>query len=81
MTRDEMTQGEYMRRARERAGLSAKRLSEMSGVPASTISALERSVSRNGRIDTIELLADVLGLSIDDYVGHRTQKVRRKAIV
>lgn len=28
-------------------------------------------VSRSGRIDTLELLADALGISIDEYVGHK----------
>ena len=66
-----MTRGEYMRRARDRAGLSGAQLSEMSGVPLQTIRALERSYSRAGRIDTLELLADVLGISVDEYVGHK----------
>lgn len=36
-----------------------------------TIYALERGTARNGRIDTIELLADALRISIDEYIGRR----------
>lgn len=46
-------------------------LSVMSGVPVCTIRSLECKVSRSGRIDTLELLADALGISIDEYVGHK----------
>ncbi len=66
-----MTRGEYMRMARNSAKLSAAQLSVMSGVPVCTIRSLECKVSRSGRIDTLELLADALGISIDEYVGHK----------
>lgn len=64
-----MTRGEYMRRARERAGLNIKQLSVLSGISVSSISGIELG-KYNGSIATIELLADALGLSIDEYVGH-----------
>lgn len=66
-----MTRGEYMRMARNSAMLSTAQLSVMSGVPVCTIRSLECNVSRSGRIDTLELLADALGISIDEYVGHK----------
>lgn len=69
-----MTQGEYMRKARKRAGLSLVQLSEMSGIPETTIGALERDVNRSGTLYTIETLADALCLSIDEYVGHEVKR-------
>lgn len=66
-----ITKGESMRKARNRAKLSAAQLSRISGVPTTTIYALERGTARNGRIDTIELLADALRISIDEYIGRR----------
>lgn len=66
-----MTRGESMRKARNRAKISATQLSRISGVPVATIYTLERGTTRNGRIDTIELLADALRISIDEYIGHR----------
>lgn len=66
-----MTRGESMRKARNRAKLSAAQLSRISGVPISTICALECGTTKNGRIDTIVLLADALRISIDEYIGRR----------
>ena len=40
-----MTKGESMRKARNRAKLSATQLSRISGVPATTIYALERGTA------------------------------------
>lgn len=69
-----MTRGEYMRKARLDAGLSIVQLSDMSGIGQTTISLLERKSLRGGWIDTIEILADALGLSIDEYIGHEVKK-------
>jgi len=68
-----MTRGGHMRRAREAAGLTLRELAERSGVAFSHIGALERD-ARCGNIVTVELLADALGLSIDEYTGHETKK-------
>ena len=69
-----MTRGETMRKWRERAGLSQCELAELSGISQVTISALEIGRNSGGNLDTIELLADALGLSIDEYVGHEVVK-------
>lgn len=63
-----MTRGEYMRRAREEAGLTVRQLASLSGVSFTHIAAIERG-SRVGSIITVELLADALGLTIDEYTG------------
>ena len=63
-----MTRGEAMRAARKKAGLSLEELAERAGVQKNTIGRVERN-EHVGRIDTIELLADVLGISIDEYIG------------
>lgn len=68
-----MTQGEHMRRARKRRGLSIENLSRMTGIGPTTIGALERGTNRSGTIYTIGTLADALGLSIDEYVGHEVK--------
>lgn len=67
--------GEAMKAARAAAGLSLRDLADLSGVSAQTISRLERGV-REGRVDTVELLADALSLTIDQYTGHNT--IQRK---
>ena len=73
-----MTRGETMRMHRERAGLSQPELARLSGISQVTISALEIGRNSGGNLDTIELLADALGLSIDEYVGHKVVKYRER---
>lgn len=66
-----MTRGEYMRRARRNAELTIKQLAALSGVSANAIGGLERGKRISGQYMTIEVLADALGLSVDEYTGHR----------
>ena len=73
-----MTRGEIMRMWREKRGLSQIELAELSGIHQVTISALEKGRKSGGNLDTIELLADALGLSIDEYVGHEIVKYRER---
>lgn len=69
-----MTRGEYMRRARRNAELTIKQLAALSGVSANAIGGLERGKRISGQYMTIEVLADALGLSIDEYIGHEVKK-------
>ena len=67
-----------MRMWREKRGLTQLELAELSGIHQVTISALEIGRNSGGNLDTIELLADALGLSIDEYVGHEVIKHRER---
>ena len=73
-----MTRGEIMRKWREKRGLTQCELAELSGINQATISALEKGRNSGGNLDTIELLADALSLSIDEYVGHEVIKHRER---
>ena len=73
-----MTRGETMRKWREKRGLTQPELAKLSGISQVTISALEEGRNSGGNLDTIELLADALGLSIDAYVGHEVIKYRER---
>lgn len=73
-----MTRGETMRMWREKRGLTQPELARLSGISQVTISALEIGRNSGGNLDTIELLADALGLSIDEYVGHEVIKHRER---
>lgn len=64
-----ISKGEAMKKARISAGLSARELARITGVSHSSIVLLEAD-KREGMLSTIELLADTLGLSIDEYIGH-----------
>ena len=68
-----MTRGDHMRRARRRAGLSQRALSKMSGIHQQTINSLENGYVQ-GTISTIETLADAIGISVDEYIGHVVTK-------
>ena len=67
-----------MRMWREKRGLTQPELARLSGISQVTISALEIGRNSGGNLDTIELLADALGLSIDEYVGHKVVKYRER---
>ena len=67
-----------MRMWREKRGLTQLELARLSGICQVTISALEKGRNSGGNLDTIELLADALGLSIDEYVGHEVIKHRER---
>ena len=73
-----MTRGETMRWWREKRGLTQCELAKLSGISQVTISALEIGRNSGGNLDTIELLADALGLSIDEYVGRKIVKYRER---
>lgn len=64
------TIGEHMKDARRDAGFSIDKLSEVSGVNARTIQNYESNRSNPSAFNLIAL-ADVLGMSIDEYIGHQ----------
>lgn len=65
-----MTRGEHMREARLKAGISIPELAFKAGISVGCLGALERDIN-NGNITTMEMLADALDMSIDDYIGHK----------
>lgn len=67
------TIGEHMRKAREAADLTIMQLAEMAGITWHCLWMLE--VGRNKpRVETAILLADALGIGIDEYIGHVPKK-------
>lgn len=70
---EKWTPGYHMRVARMAAGLTVQQLADKSGYTASTISGMENN-TRSPMLLTVIDLADVLGLSIDDYIGREVPK-------
>lgn len=68
-----MTVGEAMRKAREKAGVTLSELSRKSGVAYVSIQGWEVGRTSPNLLGA-ELCADVLGISIDEYVGHITKE-------
>ena len=68
-----MTHAESMRLARERAGMTVKELTEKAHLGENTLGNWE-----NGhclpRIDSAVMVADVLGISVAEYIGHRVKR-------
>lgn len=72
-----MTRGDYMRKAREDAGLTLRELDARSGISFGVISRYERDVyPKRISLANVVILADVLGLTVDEYIGHGKVKNR-----
>ena len=61
--------GELLRQRRLAAGLTQEALAERAGISAKAISDLERDPDRTPRLDTVGLLADALGLDPGGRAG------------
>lgn len=64
-----------MRAIRERAGLTREELSRRSGVTATTIYNWERG-TLGQTLENITAVCDALGISIDEYIGHKPRGAR-----
>ena len=65
-----MTIGEHMTVAREKHGLTRPQLGRKAGVATECIGKYERDENFPGLLNLLSL-ADALGISIDEYVGHK----------
>lgn len=70
------TQGDFMRYARESKGLSRAHLAELAGVTEESIRRWEVDLSRPC-IDFAIFVCDVLGCSLDEYVGRKVKNETR----
>jgi len=68
-----LTIGEAMRAARLEAGIRQNKLAECAGIKHSLVSDYERDM-RYPALPTLISLADVLGISIDEYIGRTPPK-------
>lgn len=75
-----MTIGESMRKARENAGLTLQKLAFFSNLTTSFLSRLERDMF-NPNIKKVIELSDVIGISIDDYIGRKGYRRNLKTSV
>lgn len=69
----ELTMGESMRRARKKKGISMRKLAEITGYDPSAISQWENDKAVP-RLTSVVDVADALGMSIDELVGHEVKK-------
>lgn len=65
--------GRRLLAARRRAGLSLSQLSTASGVPVSTIHAIELGESRNPGVLTLSLISVALEVELADLLGKKAR--------
>lgn len=71
-----LTTGQAMQLAREAAGYSRRELSLAAGLSKNMVGAYESDRTQPSLYALISL-ADVLGISIDEYIGHQVKKKGR----
>jgi transcriptional regulator with XRE-family HTH domain len=71
-----LTTGQAMRLAREIAGYSQRGLSQAAGLSKNMVGMYEADRTQPSLYALISL-ADVLGISIDEYIGHQIKKKGR----
>ena len=67
--------GGYMQKMRKRAGLTQKSLADIALVSEGTVYLLEND-RVNPSIEVVVALADALGISVNEYIGHRPKRER-----
>ena len=70
--------GQAMREARRKRGAHVAELSRRTGVAKNTIWDYERDVGLSQMVN-IMALADALGISVDEYIGHEVQDRKETA--
>lgn len=73
-----LTTGEAMRKARRDAGMLQKDLARRARVGPNTLARYERDFCSPTLYNVISL-ADVLGISLDEYVGRRVKDKKEDA--
>jgi predicted ATPase/transcriptional regulator with XRE-family HTH domain len=73
---DDRDFGAILRRARRAAGLTQEQLAERANISVRSVSDIERGVNRAPRKDTLDLLADALGLSAQERAAW--EQVRKR---
>lgn len=68
-----MTVGQCMKEARKKARLTQRQLADMADMSPTLLCAYENDRITPGLFNVIEL-ADILGLTLDKYVGHQVSE-------
>lgn len=71
----ELTIGESMKRARKKRGITGRKLADLTGYCPTQISQWENDKQRPSLVAVIDV-ADALGVSIDELIGHEVRNVR-----
>jgi len=66
---NEKTLGEHLQQARRTAGITQQQLCQRAGLSYSTLAKIERGAIKSPSIFTIQQIASVLGLTLDQLIG------------
>lgn len=75
---DEVGLGKRLQEARQKAGFTQQQLCATAGLSYSTLAKIERGAIKSPSIFTIQSIADTLGLSLDELLGHTTTVTAKK---
>ena len=78
---DEVGLGKQLQEARQKAGFTQQQLCASAGLSYSTLAKIERGAIKSPSIFTIQSIADTLGLSLDELLGHTAPLAARTAPV
>ncbi|MEI7631762.1 MAG: HAD-IA family hydrolase [bacterium] len=78
---DEVGLGKQLQEARQKAGFTQQQLCASAGLSYSTLAKIERGAIKSPSIFTIQSIADTLGLSLDELLGHTAPLAARPAPV
>lgn len=78
---DEVGLGKRLQEARQKAGFTQQQLCASAGLSYSTLAKIERGAIKSPSIFTIQSIADTLGLSLDELLGHTAPLAARTAPV
>lgn len=67
-----MNIGEAAKKARQNAGLTRNQLASKAGYSYANLRNIEDNIA-NPRVDMVIDIADTLGISVDEYIGHTTK--------
>lgn len=67
---DEVGLGKALQMARKKAGLTQQELCHQAGLSYSTLAKIERGAIKSPSVFTIQAMATVMGLSLDELIGH-----------
>lgn len=77
MAMDEKGLGRLLQKARQHAGLTQQQLCQKAGLSYSTLAKIERGAIKAPSIFTIQTIAGVLGVTLDDLIGANTSVAKK----
>lgn len=71
---------EVINRRKKELGLNNAQIAEMAGVTLSTIDKITSGANQNPKLDTLFAIAEVLGLTLDDFNDRNKRELSKDAV-